>query len=161
MANGKWPLWLSVFRKPTDIENSGGTEMCAVFIDRSCEEPVCYYDGVSLTDGYEIRNFTAVIVVQERHTNIAIQGGRVVGFTLYDNDNEILCQYEDGRWKMKLDENDNVAAFARAHFLYDYNGRRVTSKIRAKLRYSYLMENDEEKYAIKVPDIYSRGKQAS
>lgn len=133
--------------------------MCAVFGRKSGEE--VFYDGLSLQDGFETRNFTARIVVGEGRAVESIQGGRITGFMLFDSDPEyVLCHYEKGYWFQPIDPNDTVACFALSHFLADWNVSGKMTRASASQRYFKALDGSDAfmNHALMVPEEYSRKK---
>lgn len=136
--------------------------MCAVFGTKSYE--TTYYDGVTLADGYEDRPFTARITVCDGRSMDAIQGGRIIGFVLFDYDSEILCIFRNGKWEMEMDPNDGIGQFAMSHFISEYNSpSRTPTRLKSSMRYVNALYGSgkhppEDKILVPEPYLYSRKK---
>lgn len=114
--------------------------MCAVFTKKSDE--ATYFDGASIRDGMETRNFTAKITVHGSKADEAIQGGRITEFMLCDEgDNaNIICLYKNGKWIKRIDPSDGMANYLLSHFVAEYNSETYKSW---KARYLHYLSAAE------------------
>lgn len=113
--------------------------MCAVFTKKSGK--VVYYDGIEMPDGYQIRYFTAQVMIEEGQALASIQGGRITRFMMTDNDEELICLYENGKWVKELDISDAIAGLAQSVLIKKYNSNDYKSQRRAYSRYLKAIEH--------------------
>lgn len=53
----------------------------------------------------------------------ALQGGRVIRFEMIQS-GQLVCLYEDGKWKIELDDENDLAKIVRSLFLSKHNRKR-------------------------------------
>lgn len=87
----------------------------------------CYFPQYEVRDNLNLYGweFTAEMKVSQKPgLASALQGGRVIGFTMHQS-GDLVALYSDGKWYQKIDDDNDLAQIAMLYFLDRYNRKRT------------------------------------
>lgn len=82
-----------------------------------------YYPQYTVCDHLDICGWQFEVVMRKTKKfgcASALHGGCIIEFEMKQS-GEVVCLYEDGKWVIELDENNDLAEIVRSYFLSKHN----------------------------------------